>query len=204
VRGPLPVLLGAAALLGLSGCGGGSNAAGGTGSSSGGSATAGGLSYVDPPNPGGLIALVRDPASTPANLVLDLVSPQKATPVPAIGVTFGFSVDPAQAAWAQAAGGAGQAAVGSTLFALAGNLSVVRGWVSGGQLQGIAANKGAASQVPDIGNGQGKVIATLTLTPVPGGPAGPVGLVDSGLGEVLNASGVPVAFQVAVGTLTLQ
>ena len=187
----LPVL---AALLGLAACGGSSsvqpNATSGSSS---------GLSYTNPTLTQGQLALVRDSASTGSALVLDLVLPEDSqNPTPAVGVTFGFQVDTTRAAWASSP------VANGTLFTTGSGGQVVRGWVQGGQLQGIVSNKGYAAQVSDIGNAGGAVIARITLAQVPGGASGTVQFTDSGLGAILDSSGTPDPVTVSIGALTLQ
>jgi hypothetical protein len=178
----------AAALLGLAACGGGSGAS---------TATTQSLTYVNPANTQGQFALVLDTAaSTGPTLVLDLVGPETSPATPAMGVTFGFNVDTTRAAWSATP------VLNGTVFTLGTGVQLARGWVNGQSLQGIVANKGLASQVADIGSGQG-VIGKIQLTPVPGAAAGAVSLVDNGLGTVLDSSGTPYAIQVLVGSLTV-
>ena len=171
-------------LLALAGCGGGG---GGTAPA----ASGGSLAYVDPPQTQGQFALVRDAASTPGLLVLDLVGPAGTA---AVGVTFGFDVASAGAAWSTAPA----VVTNGSVFVPATGSQVVQGWVNAGRLQGIVSNKGLAAQVADIGG----VIGQIRLTPAPGGAAGPVGLADNGLGSLLDASGTPRPVRVQVGTLT--
>jgi hypothetical protein len=184
----------AAALLGLAACGGsGGGAAAGAGAGAG----VPGLSYVNPANAQGGFALVLDAAASDgSSLVLDLVGPGSSQATPAVGVTFGFNLDTTRAAWA-----ATPVANGS-LFTLGTGVQLAQGWVNGASLQGIVSNKGLGNLVADIGSGRG-VIARISLAPVPGAAAGPVSLVDNGLGSVLDSSGTPYAIQVQVGTLTL-
>jgi len=191
----LPVL---AALLGLAACGGGASGPS-SGSSGSGSGSGSGLSYTNPILTQGQLALVQDAASTGSALVLDLVLPEDSqNPTPAVGVTFGFQVDTSRAAWASSP------VANGTLFTTGSGGQVVRGWVRGGQLQGIVSNKGYTAQVSDLGNAGGAVIARIPLAPVPGGAAGAVQLADTGLGTILDSSGTPYPVTVSIGSLTLQ
>lgn len=173
------------ALLALSACGGGSSSS---------SPHASALAYVNPAGTSGNYALVKDPASTGTQLVLDVVGPEGSA---AVGVTFGFDVDAAKAAWAAAP------VANGTLFGGSGANLLCQGWVSQGRLQGIAANRGLAFQVSDIGASKG-VLARITLTPASGAAAGTVALSDNGLATVLASDGVPQPIRILVGTLTLQ
>lgn len=153
------------------------------------------LAYVDPVQTSGQFALVLDPASTPANLVLDLVGPAGLS---ATGVTFSFDVDTTRAVWATA-----PAIANGTVFTNLGTgTQLVKAWVSGARLQGLVATKGLANPVADVGHG---VIARIVLTPAAGAVPGTVSLADSGFGSYLDASGPPATpSQFAVGTLTCQ
>ncbi len=183
-----------AALLALAACGGGASNSVATGSGGTGGATST-LSYVNPPaaEAQGQFALVLDTgATTSSALVLDLVGPATSPVTPACGVTFGFNVDTTRAAWAATP------VTNGTLFTVG---TLCQGWVNGQTLQGIAANKGLLHPVDDV---SAAVIGKISLTPVSGGPAGQVSLVDNGLGTVLDPSGTPYAVPVVVGTLTLK
>lgn len=179
------IALAAAALLGLAACGGGS-------SSSGVSSSTTSLTYVNPTNTSGNYALMLDSSSTASSLVLKLVGPDG---TPAVGVTFAFDVDTTKATWATS-----PVVTNGTLFT--GTNKLVQGWVNGGRLQGIAANKGLANQLSDIGVSTG-VLATVRLAPVSGAAAGTVTLTDSGLGTSMDQGGTPEAIHLLVGTLTL-
>jgi hypothetical protein len=174
-------------LLVLAACGGSS----GGGHSD---AASSGLSYTNPTGTSGNFALVLDSASTPSNLVLDLVGPSG---TPAVGVTFGFNVNFTQAAWATTP------VANGTLFGTGGATLLCKGWATGGSLQGIAANLGLTNQVGDIGPAKG-TLAKITLTPRLGAPTGYVTLTDSGLGTVLASDGTPMPIQIQVGSLVLQ
>ncbi len=173
----------ALALLGLAACGGGSGAG------------VPGLVYQDPPGTQGRFALVLDPASTPSLLVLDLVGPEAA---PACGVSFGFDLDPARANWSTS-----PVVSNGTLFTPAAGSQLVQGWVNGGRLQAVIANKGIADPVANLGPSQG-LIGRIRLVPAPGAAAGPVSLADSGLATLLDRTGTATPVQVAVGSLRLQ
>ncbi len=191
---PLCTLMAFAALLGLAACGGSSSVMPGAASGS-----SPGLNYTNPTLTQGQLALVRDSASTGSALVLDLVLPEDSqNPTPALGVTFGFQVDTTRAAWFSSP------VANGSLFTTGSGGQVVRGWVQGGQLQGIVSNKGYAAQVGDIGNAGGAVIARITLAPVQGGASGTVQFTDNGLGTILDSSGTPYPVTVSIGTLTLQ
>jgi hypothetical protein len=184
-------------LLGLAACGGG----GGGGSSPSPAAT-GNLTYVDPSyqDQPFQFALVKDPASTSSNLVLDVVGPTgTGYPLPAVGITFGFLADATKVAW-----GTSPVVTNGTTFPAGNYGPLAQGWVSaGGYLQGLVANKGltANALVADVGTG---VIAKITLTPVAGATAGTVTLKDTGLGNFMDNSGPPaLPIQFSVGTLTL-
>jgi len=176
-----------AALSALAGCGGGSS----VGPIALAGATAG-LSYVDPAQAAGQFTLVRDAASTPAILVLDLLAPSG---IPAVGVTFGFDVDTTRAVWSSSPA----VVTNGVVFTPATGNQLVQGWVNGGRLQAIVSNKGLAAQVADLGG----VIGQIRLNPVAGAPKGTVTLVDNGLATLLDVSGTPQAVRVLVGTLTL-
>jgi hypothetical protein len=214
----IPTLLTGAALLGFTACGGGGGSV--LSGSTGPSGPAGTLSYSPPTLSSSALALVKDAASTPTSLVLDLVYPE--TPpntLPAVGVTFSFEVDLSKAAWYIVPGPGNN--IDSTVFTGGTSVPVLRAWKSPGlipipgvasneQIQGIASNKGFGNEVADIGstvaeidNGTAQVIAKIVLTPVTTGTAGNANLVDSGLGTILDASGTPYAVSVNVGTLIL-
>jgi hypothetical protein len=169
--------LAAAALLGLSACGG----------SSGGGSQPAGLTYTNPAYADSDYRLVKDNASTASVLILDLVGPSGN---PAVGVTYGFTVDTSRAAW-----GTAPAVTNGTVFV--GTNALVQGWVSGAQLQGIAANKGLANFVQDVGVG---VIAKIRLTP--GTASGSASLADAGLGTSMDQGGTPIPIKIKVGTVT--
>ena len=179
------ILIAAAALLVLAGCGGGST---------GTAASSGGLAYVNPAGTQGQFALIQDAASTSAVLVLDLVGPDL---TPACGVTFGFDVDTTRAVWSTS-----PVVANGTLFTPATGTQLVQGWVNGARVQAIVANKGLAGQVADIGQSKG-VIGQIRLSPVPGAAAGAVTLTDNGLATLLDNTGTVTPVQVLVGTLTL-
>jgi hypothetical protein len=177
-------------LAGLLACGGGSS----------GGATTHGLFYTNPSLGQGQYGLVLDATSTSSVLVLDLVGPSHAASssgTSAVGVSFGFDTDPSKAAWASSP------VKNGTLFGKNGASLLCNGWSNAGRVQGVAANKGLLNQVTDIGPSAG-IIATLTLTPVPGATGGTVKLVDNGMGTVLDIDGTPVPIQILVGTLTVQ
>lgn len=177
----VPSFLAAAGLLGLAACGGGS---------SGGGTPVSGLTYADPAGTAGNYALVKDAASTPSDLILDLVGPDGASEV---GLTFSFTLDTTKATWSSYANG--------TLFT--GTQTLFQCWANGGTLQGIITNKGLANAVSDIGASTGGVIAKLHLAPVAGAAAGPVTLADGGLGTSMDMGGTPIPIHLLVGTLTL-
>jgi len=180
--------LAVAALIGFGGCGGSSSHASPNPTRT--------LTYVNPANPSGTLALVLDAAATPTNLVLDVVggTGYPATG-PATGVTFAFDVDTTKAAWATS-----PALTNGTLFTNLGTgVQLVRGWVAGGRIQGIVSYKGSTSMVSDMTTG---VIAKITLTPVANATAGSVKLVDAGFGAVIQNSPPAIPMTIAVGTLT--
>lgn len=178
------------ALLGLTACGGGGG---------GSSPTTGTLTYTNPAYQGlpYQFALVRDAASTSSTLVLDVVGPTgTGYALPSVGVTFGFSVDLSKASW-----GTAPVVANGTVFPAGTGVQLVKGWVTGGYLQGIVATKGLTSEVADVGNG---VIAKITLTAVPGAATGAVALSDTLQGNFMDNSGPPaLPVKFAVGTLTL-
>ena len=105
-----------------------------------------------------------------------------------MGVTFAFTVDTTRATW-----GTGPSVTNGTLF----SGQLVQGWVNGATLQGIAANKGLANGVSDLGTG---IIAKIRLTP--GSATGSVNLADAGLGTILDQGGTPQPIKILVGTLS--
>jgi len=183
------------ALLGLAGCGGsGGHSSPASGSS--GSSSSHTLTYVNPTNASGTLALVLDAEATPTNLILDLVggSSYPATG-PATGVSFAFDVDTTQAVWSTVL-------TNGTLFTNLGTgVQLARGWVAGGRIQGLVSYKGSTSMVSDLTTG---VIAKVTLTPAANATAGTVSLVDAGLGAVIQQTPPAIPMQIAVGTLTVK
>ena len=190
------------ALIGLVGCGGSSNhpdsasTSGSSSNSGSGSSSSPTLSYVNPVNASGTLALVLDADATPTNLILDLVggSSYPATG-PATGVAFAFDVDTTKAVWA-----ASPALTNGTLFTnLGSGVQLAQGWVAGGRIQGLVSYKGSVNMVADMTTG---IIAKITLTPAANATAGAVSLVDSGFGAISQQTPPAIPMTIAVGTLT--
>jgi hypothetical protein len=179
----------AALLLGVLGCGGGKSSSGPS------------LAYTNPTIRSADFQLVQDSASTGQNLVLDLVGPSGTS---GVGVTFSFKLDTSQATW-----GTSPAVTNGNVFSLGSGTQLAKGWVTGGQLQGIVSNKGltGSSLVSDLSlstSGTAGIIAKIQIQPTSGATTGTATLTDGGLGTLLDSTGGITAISVDVGTLQLQ
>jgi len=146
------------------------------------------LVYTDPTD-ASLWRLLRDPASTPENLVLDLVAPAGAS---GRGVTLVLVTDPAKAAWAFVAGAsyAVQTAYPAPLVDVAS--------VQGPALRMVAAQTSATLSVYGA-----KPVLAVALALASGAEPG-VAALDAFQAGHLGSSGPPVPITVALGSLHTQ
>ena len=179
-------LAGSAALFSLLACSGG----GGGSSTPTGPTYATGLSYTNPTS--GAYQFVKDPSSSGATLVLDLVS-TNGTPIG--GVSFSLSTDTGKIAWP----GTGAVQNGAA-FNLGTAPQALVSKTSGSELQGSVSQKGTGSLVTPTAS---TVLVKVTLTLKGGVIPGSVTLTDSGKGAFMDASGVHNT-AIAVGTLSAQ
>lgn len=183
MRALIPTLAGASALLLLTACSGG-----GGGSSSPTYATA--LSYTNPAS--GAYQFVKDPASSGATLVLDLVS---TTGAPISGVSFSLNTDTGKTTWPVSG-----AVQNGAAFNLGTAPQAIVSKISGTELQGAVSQKGTASPITPAAT---TVLAKVTLTLNGNISAGAITFTDGGKGAYLDASGVH-ATAISVGTLSAQ
>jgi len=171
----------------LSACGGGSTAP---------HAPASSLSYQDPTATG--YRLLRNAASTPTHLVLDLVGPSGAT---AKGVALFLEADPARATWVHPTGATGTVVAPGAVFPLGAAPQMLKDRVEGGVLQVGLFQKGGAATV--LGSAP---ILTLALDLKASASVGTVLLsVPTGKQpQVLNADGTLTSLTISLGTLSAQ
>lgn len=176
-------------LVGCLACGGGGG---------GGGSHSLGLAYTNPPNASQHYALVKDSASTATTLVLDLVGPTDANyQYSGLGVALSLQTDASKVTWGSVTNG--------TLFTQNGGTPLVWSNIVAGSnnqvIQGVAANKGLANAVPNLGTG---ILAKVTLTLNANATAGAVTLQDAGLSAFMDSNGSQWAMQIQAGTLQVQ
>ena len=180
-------LAGSAALLSLLACSGGG---GGGSSTPSGPTYATSLSYTNPTS--GAYQFVKDPSSSGATLVLDLVSTSGAS---IGGVSFSLSADTGKVSWPSSG-----AVQNGAAFNLGTAPQALVSKISGSELQGAASQKGTGSLVTPTSS---TVLAKVTLVLKGGVLPGGITLTDSGKGGYLDAAG-PHNTAIAVGTLSAQ
>lgn len=179
-------------LLLLAACGGGAGPASSVGGNPGGGnpeppAPATGLVYVDPVDTSGW-RLVRNPASTPQLLVLDLMAPAGGS---GMGVTLEVSVPGALAAWEQAGPAPDCPYLGARVQRIA---------LDGGTLRLILAQRPHLTPARyDTGP-----VATFALRRVAGGPAGQVPLTFANAAHLSGPLASPETISPRAGDLRIQ
>ena len=186
MRMTITSLAASAALLSLLSCSGG----GGGSSNPSGPTYATSLSYTNPTS--GAFQFVKDPSSSGATLVLDLVSTSGA---PIGGVSFSLSADTGKISWPSSG-----AVQNGTAFNLGTAPQALASKISGSELQGAASQKGTSSLVTPTSS---TVLSKVTLVLKGGVTPGGITLTDSGKGSYLDAAG-PHNTAIAVGTLSAQ
>lgn len=155
------------------------------------------LAYSDPAGPGWL--LVKNPASTPTHLVLDLKAPAAGT---GLGVGFKLTLDDRQAQWAKVAAGDAQF-LANEAYDLGApvDTQLCRGMVHGGELSAGVYQKGVAS--PVVYNGTVLSVA-IDFKEVEGLEAGAIIplLVAKANHVAADGATVDIKSQLHVGTLT--
>jgi hypothetical protein len=182
MRTTISTLAGASALLLLAAC------SGGGGGSSSGPAYATTLAYTNPTS--GAYQLVKDPASSGATLVLDLVGPNGAI---ISGASFSASADTTKVTWTASIQQGNAFNLGTAPQGLTAK-------VSGTELQGVVAQKGTGSPAT---LSSASILAKVTLTLNGNISAGPITFSDGGKGAYMDGSGVH-ATAVSVGQLSAQ
>ena len=154
------------------------------------------LSYQNPTGSGGY-SLVLDAASTPTQLVLDLLGPS-GTPIK--GVAFGLTADSSKVAWVSLAGAGGAWASPGTVLPLGNAPQLFTTKLSGGQLQvGLFQKGGAATTLgsaPILSLALGLANASVATGAVALAPASGM------LAQCLGADGTLSTITIATGTLT--
>lgn len=171
-------LLPVAGLLLLSACGGGSG-------SSSPVVQPKQLAYTNPTS--GDYKLLKNAASTPTTLILDLQGPAGTT---GTGAGFTLSLDSTKATWSSTL-------INGKAFVLGSAPQILSATVSGGTLQAAVAQKGLSAPV-DLGN----TLATVQMSMVSGATPGDLAL-QAGKCKVLTPTGIQT-ITVSVGTLKVQ